>query len=228
MVKHAQTLTLRLVSRLLSTLVLLVAANAALAETAAAENTAEAVIQKTTEDLLVLMETGQEYIETDPERFYKEVHDLLDPAVAFAAFARNVMGPHWKRATDAQQERFVETFKWGLLRTYAAALTQFGDGEVVVLPPSKPPRREDRRNVQMEIRTPSGDVYPVLYSMARNKSGEWKLRNLIVGGVNIGLTYRSQFAAAVKDRQYGGDLDKVIDAWATVVAENADSEDADG
>ena len=42
--------------------------------------------------------------------------------------------------------------------------------------------------------------------------------NIIVNGVNIGLTYRSQFASAVQDQKYGGDLDKVIDAWALLLA----------
>ena len=44
-------------------------------------------------------------------------------------------------------------------------------------------------------------------------AGNWRLRNIIIGGVNIGLTYRSQFASALKDPKYGGDMDKVIDAW---------------
>ncbi len=186
--------------------------------------TPEDVVRKASSDLLAVIEEGRTYIDEDPDRFYRTVHDTLEPAVDFPRFARGVMGAYWKRATPAQQERFVEVFKWGLLRTYAAALTEFGDGEVTVLEPQGEPQREDRRNVQMEIRTGSGGVFPVDYSMGREADGTWKIRNLMAGGVNIGLTYRSQFQSAVKDPKHGRDLDKVIDAWGEVLAEEAEKQ----
>jgi len=71
---------------------------------------------------------------------------------------------------------------------------------------------------KMEITTVDGKVYPLSYSMKQNKDGVWKLRNIIISGVNIGLTYRNQFASAMRDSANGGDLDKVIDGWAEVIA----------
>ena len=197
------------------------------AEIPAAPVPPEDVVRQTSSDLLTIIEEGKTYIDEDPERFYRAVHDVLDPTVDFPRFARGVMGTYWKRATEEQQDRFVEVFKWGLLRTYAAALTEFGDGEVVVLDPEVNPKKPKRRTVVMEIRTSGGDVYPVDYSMGLGKDGAWKIRNLKVGGVNIGLTYRSQFQSAAKDPKYGRDLDKVIDAWATVLEEEAEKQEAE-
>jgi phospholipid transport system substrate-binding protein len=182
-----------------------------------ADASPEAVVRVTSDRVLVLIEEGKTYVQKDPDRFYRAVHDVLEPVVAFDAFARGVMGPYWREATDAQRTRFIETFKWGLLRTYSAALTEFSDGEVVVLDPDKPPRVPDRREVRMEIRTSKGDVYPVLYSMALDDQARWRVRNLVVGGVNIGLTYQNQFKSAMRDARYGGSMDRVIDSWATVV-----------
>ena len=188
------------------------------------EVSAEEVVRQASDDMLQLIESGRSYVDDDPERFYNEVEALLNPIVDFDRFARNVMGPHWKRATEDQQQRFIHSFKWGLLRTYAVALTEFSDGEVLVLEPDRPPRNPARRNVKMEIKTSGGDVYPIVYSMAAD-AGEWRLRNIIIGGVNIGLTYRSQFASAVKDPKYGGDMDKVIDAWDRHLAESREAEE---
>src|SRR5690606_1096837 len=114
----------------------------------------------------------------------------------------------YRKATPEQRQRFADTFKWGLVRTYALALTEFEDGKVVVVPPDRPPRTPDRQTVKMEIHTKSGEVYPVLYSVVLD-DGQWKVRNLIVNGVNMGLTYRNQIASAMNDPKYGGDLDKV-------------------
>lgn len=193
----------------------------------AAQASPEAVVRQSADKVLALIEDGKGYINEDPDRFYRAVHDVLEPVVAFDAFARGVMGPFWKEATDAQKTRFIETFKWGLLRTYSAALTEFSDGEVVVIEPDKPPRVPERREVKMEIRTEKGDVYPVVYAMALDPQSQWRVRNLVVGGVNIGLTYQNQFRSAMRDPKYAGSMDKVIDSWATVVAaEKAKATDA--
>jgi phospholipid transport system substrate-binding protein len=123
------------------------------------------------------------------------------------------MAVNYKKATEEQRQRFAESFKWSLVRTYALALTGFSDGEVIVLDPDGSSTNETRESVKQEIRTSAGDLYTVVYSMALGADGMWRVRNLIIQGVNIGLAFRSQFASAVADNRYGGDLDKVIDAW---------------
>lgn len=179
------------------------------------------MVRDTTDQVLELIETARSYAEEDPERFYREVEALLSPVIDFDAFARSVMAVHYRDANQEQRERFSERFKWGLVRTYAMALLEFKNGEVVVVPPDRPARNPDRQTVKMEIRTAQGEVYPVLYSVTRNDDGEWKVRNLIVNGVNMGLTYRNQFNSAMRDPRYDGDMDKVIDAWSELLKSEA-------
>jgi phospholipid transport system substrate-binding protein len=173
---------------------------------------AEYLVEATTADMLALIEEAQLYVDEDPERFYVAVEALLNPVIDFPRFARSVMAAHYKRATPEQRERFAEGFKWSLVRTYALALTEFNDGGVNIIPSDRPPKRPDRASVKQEIRS-EGEVYPVIYSMALNKEGEWRVMNIIINGINMGLTYRNQFASAVNDPIYGGDMDKAIDGW---------------
>ena len=176
------------------------------------------LIQETSERLLRLIEESRGYVEEDSERFLGAVDALLTPVLDFTGFARGVMSAHYRKATAEQRKRFAESFKTSLLRTYAMLMTKFGAGQVTVLPPDKPRRRPDRRNVRMEIRTSGGSVHPVVYTMRLGEDGAWRIGNIVVAGVNIGLTFRSQFKSAVSGVKYGGDLDRVIDAWAGVVA----------
>ena len=88
-----------------------------------------------------------------------------------------------------------------------------------------PPKKGDdlttgSATVMQNIFNGSGKSYVVQYTMRRNKAGEWKLHNLIIEGINLGLTYRSQFSAAAE--KYHGDVDKVIANW-TVEPEVTDS-----
>jgi phospholipid transport system substrate-binding protein len=176
------------------------------------------VVEQATDDVLALIESSREWVDDDPERFFAEVEEILSPAINFEGFARSVMAANYKKATPEQRERFAENFKWSLVRTYSLALTGFSDGEVSVLEPDAPRRHEKRESVKQEIRTGGGELYTVVYSMGLEKDGVWRVRNLIIQGVNIGLTFRSQFASAVADKRYGGDLDQVIEAWTQNIA----------
>jgi phospholipid transport system substrate-binding protein len=192
-------------------------------EDALKAETAEEAVKVATGEVLDLIKTGQAYVDEDPERFYTEVEALLRPLVDFPRFSRNVMGVYYKTASEAQRERFAESFKWSLVRTYALALTEFRDGEVVVKEPRRPPREPDKVNVTQEIKY-QGHTYVVVYRMQR-KDGSWQMQNLIVEGVNIGLNYKTQFSAAMKDPKYAGDLDAVIAAWTDFIANEADEDE---
>jgi len=193
-------------------------------EQAIRSETAEQAVALATDEVLELITAGKEYADAEPERFYTEVEALLRPLIDFTRFARNVMGPYYRQADAEQRDRFAESFKWSLVRTYALALTEFGKGEVAVVPPRKAPRDPDRANVTQEIKH-QGKVYMVVYRMRRQDEA-WRMQNLIVEGVNIGLNYKSQFSAAMKDPQYGGDMDAVIAAWVNVIEAEEDAEPA--
>jgi phospholipid transport system substrate-binding protein len=150
------------------------------------------------------------------------VEALLDPVVDFPRFAGSVMGKkYYEMSTAEQRARFADSFKWGLVRTYGLALTEFEDGKLVLVPATTPPQRPDRVSVNQEIHTATGQIYPVVYSMAYTDAEGWRMRNIIVNGVNMGLTYRNQFASAAQNPEYGGDLDKIIDAWAGLLEQEA-------
>ncbi|MDN5534893.1 ABC transporter substrate-binding protein, partial [Pseudomonas sp.] len=74
---------------------------------------------------------------------------------------------------------------------------------------------EDRASVDMTVKGNNGAVYPVSYTLTL-LNGEWKVRNVIVNGINIGKLFRDQFADAMQ--RNGNDLDKTIDGWAGEVA----------
>lgn len=186
---------------------------------AVAAETPHELISRTSADLVALIADAKGYFDEDPDRFYREVQTQLEPVVDFRSFSRLVMAKHYKKATPEQRKRFSTTFQSNLVRTYGNALLQFTDEEIKVLDPDGPPRNPKRPSVNMEIKTAGGTVYPLSYTMGRNKAGAWQVKNIIINGINIGLTFRNQFASAVRDRQYGGDLDKVIDSWGELISE---------
>ncbi|MDM3871272.1 ABC transporter substrate-binding protein [Porticoccus sp. W117] len=171
------------------------------------------LIESMTDDLLTGMEQYRDTADENPEPFFVYLEERLDGVIDFKWIARNVMGKYRKTASDEQRARFAKVFRRGLVETYGRGLLAYSDEKIVVLPPAGDSGKK-RVTVKQEIHG-KDKVYPVAYSMGRNKQGQWKIVNVVIGGVNLGKTFRNQFTQAAQ--KHGGDVDKVIDNWSTKV-----------
>ncbi len=173
------------------------------------QETPHELIEDVTE---VLFDVVQEYDNDsmDTESYYDRIQSLLEPVVDFEFIAKAVMGSHRSDASDEQVESFVQVFKRGLVTTYAKGIANYVDSEISIRPPSEDVKDKRRVSVDQEV-THEGSTYRLSYTMAQNRSGEWKLINLVLDGVNLGRSFRSQFGQAAK--KYDGDIDKVINNW---------------
>ncbi|MEL7399164.1 MAG: ABC transporter substrate-binding protein, partial [Pseudomonadota bacterium] len=108
------------------------------------------------------------------------------------------------------RQRFSQVFQSDLISTYAKGMAAFGDERIEVLPPTQDIEGQKRVNVIQKVYTENGEN-TVSYTMGfSKKTSEWKLLNVVINGVNLGATFRSQFAQAM---QKAGDLDVVIKEW---------------
>lgn len=196
-------------------------------QVAAEPQTPHEKVDAVTERLLALIMEAKDYFDEDPERYYNGVEKLLDPLIDFPSFTRSVMGEYGTRAYYQSLEgdeakktfrdnyaRFVETFKTGLIHTYAKGLLAFNGQEIVVLPPAD----EDKANISagetVEVKQRidnDGESYTLIYFMRPDKNGKWLLRNVMIDTVNVGQLYRNQFASAMEKHEQ--DFAAVIDNW---------------
>lgn len=172
-----------------------------------------ALIEGVSENLISVIRSNAPHLKSNPQRYYSAVDNVLGPVVDFDFIARGVMGNYAKQATPEQRARFTQAFRRDLVSTFARGVAGFGDLDVRVVNPGSGVSG-NRVNVLQEVRSSEG-VTRVSYTLARNRSGQWKLINVVLNGVNLGKTFRGQFAQAM---QQHGDLDKVISNWSA--AEN--------
>lgn len=187
----------------------------------AVARTPQQMVEETSTRVMEVLDANRETYRQDTEAFLQGLNEVLDPVVDFEGIARSVMTVRYSRsASPEQMERFIETFKRSMVQFYGNALLEFDSGDIRVLPPSgRGEQSPDRASVNMEIRANNGNVYQVTYTMV-NLDGQWKVRNVIVEGINIGLLFRDQFAQAMQSNR--NNLDRVIDNWGGVVAESRD------
>ncbi|MCE0731432.1 ABC transporter substrate-binding protein [Halomonas sp. G15] len=185
-----------------------------LAVQAAPERTPDQVIRHSVETLTGQIEGRRDHFANNMDELEALVDDSLDEIADFRYIGASVMGRYFANATPQQRSRFVETFRQTLIDTYAKGLVTFDYRDLRVLDTQRAQRHEDQASVDMEVVAEDGTVYPVSYSL-RLSGGEWRVVNVIVNGINLGLTFRNQFDQAMRDN--ARDYDAVIDGWSPEV-----------
>ncbi|MEE1923101.1 ABC transporter substrate-binding protein [Pseudomonas sp. 148P] len=203
-------------------LLVLLAALPMLAQAAPGQS-AHDVIQGTTTQLLNDLKANKEQYKANPGQFYDSLNNILGPVVDADGISKSIMTVKYSRqASPDQMKRFQENFKRSLMQFYGNALLEYNNQGITVDPAKA--EDGDRATVGMKVTGTNGAVYPVSYTLQKLQ-GEWKVRNVIVNGINIGKLFRDQFADAMQ--RNGNDLDKTIDNWAGEVAKaKAVTEDA--
>ena len=110
--------------------------------------------------------------------------------------------------------RFAISFREALIKTYAKALVEFDNQEIIVVDPTRPQKVPNKAKVELEVHGKDGTIYPVEYSLVLIDE-QWMLRNIVINGINIGLQFRSQFSNYMQ--QYKNDIDEVINHWSVDV-----------
>lgn len=174
------------------------------------------IVQQATDNLLNTIKQNKQDYKTNPKCFYEAVESILGPITDFDTFSARVMGKYFKQASTEQHQKFIETMRKTALESYAQTLLDNEGFNVNVLPLKKPIKETTTKTkVEMEVISESGEKYPLSYSMTRKDDKGWVVANVIVNGINLGLTYRNQFAQAMQSN--GNDIDKVIANWTSDV-----------
>jgi len=196
----------------------------------------EVMLNQATSELLAISKAARDYVSEDRERYYVQVSAVLDQVMDIQYFARGVMATYASARvykslqTDAERSAFrgrVARFAVALERVwmvkYADALLK-ADGESFELARVDTGEDSDRASVKQTITDRNNQKYLVQYSLHKVKDGGWMIANVIVEGVNLGETYRSQFAEAVEKN--GGDVDYVVDHWVELMLHEQGEETA--
>ena len=149
--------------------------------------------------------------ETDRSLYEQKIKDIFEPMIDFRRVAASVMGKkYYLLASQGERSEFVLISKDSLLDTYAETLAQWGDSTITTkFPDSKSNIYEKNVEVKQVLNTGSSK-YPISYKLRRNEEG-WKIVNIIINGVNLGLTFRNQFQALAVT--YDENIDLTLQNW---------------
>lgn len=133
-------------------------------------------------------------LKANPSLVYSITNRVVVPHASLDAMSQRVLPPHsWKQASPAQRSEFKKEFTRVLERTYASALANYTDETVRFLPIRGGFQGKSTVVVDSEIIRSDGPSIRVKYRLVHVGS-QWKLYDMIVEGVSMLESFRSQFA----------------------------------
>jgi phospholipid transport system substrate-binding protein len=142
---------------------------------------------------------------TQPERETR-FRNLLQAHFDMPGISKFVLGRYWKLASEPQQTEFQKLFETMLVQSYAKTFAQYGgekfqvskswadgDGSVVV---------------NSHVDRPNGDVIHLDWRVA-DQDNMMRIIDLVVEGVSLRATHRSDFASAIQSN--GGTIAALLD-----------------
>ena len=157
--------------------------------------------------LTVIKEEGSTY-DNEPEKFKTRLKNIWEPMVDVGLVSRLILSKAYAGATTAQIVAFEEQTKKLLLDTYVTTLLEFEDYTLETNDEIKVNKRTYEVSVKF---LSSSDSFITKFSVYKNKLGEYKIINIIIDGINLGLTFRNQFQDNLAKNNM--DLDKAIETW---------------
>lgn len=137
-------------------------------------------------------------LKRNPSIIYQAVESNLLPNVDVTGMSRTVLGRDaWNKASPSERANFSKAFTRLVIRTYSSPLAEYSDETVQFLPIRGSLQAKFLRVNSVIVRS-SGQNIPLSYSLVA-KNGQWKIYDLSVEGVSLLQSFRSQFAAALKN-----------------------------
>ena len=162
------------------------------------------------QEMVQVIRDNQDLYASDPELFKNQINFIFEPMVDFRRVGASVMGKkYYLAATKEQRLKFIDAFKKSLLDTYSSTLSQWGDQQIETIFPENPILGKTV-DVNQNLVT-SNNIYPIRYKVRNDGTGNWLIINIVVNGVNLGLTFRNQFQALAE--VHNDNIDEIINHW---------------
>jgi phospholipid transport system substrate-binding protein len=142
-----------------------------------------------------------------PDEQETRFREILREYVAFESIARWVLGGrYWKSASDVQQQRYLALFEDLMVATYAHRFQNYSGEKLEVT--SARPIEVGQSLVQTSLQRPGADKALRVDWRVRETDGTYKIIDIMVEGLSMAQTQRSEFSSVLRDN--GGDMDKLM------------------
>ena len=146
--------------------------------------------------------------DSTPEQRRVEFQEILDRDFAVATIGRFALGRYWRPATSEQRLEYLRLFRLFILNTYASRLDGYSGQSFSVV--KAHPIDDKDTLVNTEVSQTDAQPLRVDYRV-RARHGDYKIVDVLVEGISLVTTQRSEFASIINREGFDGLLEPMRD-----------------
>jgi phospholipid transport system substrate-binding protein len=119
-----------------------------------------------------------------------EISAIINEVFDYEELSRRTLGREWRKFSPDQQKEFVTLFEKLLQGIYADRILAYTHEKIEFGKETE--LRKGRAEVESYIITTDNKKVPLFYRMT-NKSGQWRVYDVVIEGISMVKNYRGQF-----------------------------------
>ena len=119
-----------------------------------------------------------------------EIRKIINEVFDYKELSRRTLGREWKKFKPEQQNEFIDLFSKLLENVYADRILAYTHEKIEFGKETE--LKKGRVEVESYIITTQNKKVPLFYRMS-NKTGQWRVYDVVIEGVSMIKNYRGQF-----------------------------------
>ena len=154
------------------------------------------VVKNAADALAIALEGRKAELANDSDALFALVDEILLPIFDRRYAAQLVLGKHWRSASEAERDEFIEAFYRSMLRKYGDGILEFDQDSLEILP-FRGDASKGRATVKTIVKLEDGTEVPVSYGVVKRESG-WMMFDVTIEGISYVRNFRTELNAEVQ------------------------------
>jgi phospholipid transport system substrate-binding protein len=175
---------------------------------------ARALLESMTHEVFTTLEDSS-LSPTDKERVLRNVfEDNFD----VPTISRFVLGRHWRNASDAQRQDFIDAFGEMNARKFLDMVGDFSEEMFSVENVQEDAAKPNLFLVNSRVAQSQGEPLLVVWRV-RNKDDKYRVIDVVIEGVSMAITLRHEYGAVIKTNGVAGLINMMRKKHAEITAQ---------
>jgi phospholipid transport system substrate-binding protein len=161
--------------------------------TSGQDTAAGAFLESLTHDVFTKLDDTS-LSQTEKER---DLRNLFRQNFDTPAISRFVLGKHWRGASTAERQDFVDAFEEMNTRQFLAMVGEFSQEMFSIVKVQEDAAKPSLSLVSTKIAQSEGEPISAVWRV-RNNDGHYKILDIVVEGVSMAITLRHEYGTVVK------------------------------
>ena len=158
---------------------------------------AKETVQAQIDKMLAKMKTP-EFKAMQRDAKLTEITNIINEVFDWQELSRRTLGREWKKFSPEQQKEFMSLFQKLLQGVYADRILAYTHEEIDFGKETE--LKKGRVEVESYIITTDNKKVPLFYRLT-NKSGQWRVYDVVIEGVSMVKNYRGQFREILSNKK---------------------------